>query len=133
MTRPDAPPASDPWKSFRGVLAGTLVLEAIVVLLALAVIAKVPGGLTPVAGTYVVGVAVMLVALAGVQGRPWAIWANLAAQLIVIAGVVVHVSLAFVGGLFLAVWLLILYLRADVLRRQRRGQLPGQKPPASLD
>ena len=28
----------DPWKSFRGVMAGTLILEAIVVLLALPVV-----------------------------------------------------------------------------------------------
>ena len=30
----------DPWKSFRGVMAGTLILEAIVVLLALPVVAR---------------------------------------------------------------------------------------------
>jgi len=30
---PANPPASDPWKSFRGVMAATLLLEAIVVLL----------------------------------------------------------------------------------------------------
>jgi hypothetical protein len=27
------------------------------------------------------------------------------------------------------VWALIAYLRAEVLRRQRRGLLPGQQPP----
>ena len=34
----------DPWKSFRGVMAGTLILEAIVVLLALPVVAAADGG-----------------------------------------------------------------------------------------
>ncbi len=42
-TPPPAPP--DPWKSFRGVMAGTLILEAIVVLLALPVVGAVGGGL----------------------------------------------------------------------------------------
>lgn len=121
----------DPWKGFRGVLAGTLILEAIVVLLALAVVAKAPGGLTVAAGAYVVGLALALIALAGVQGRPWAIWVNLGAQLAVVAGVVVHPAMAFVGGIFAGVWLLIAYLRADVLRRQRLGLLPGQQPPTA--
>ena len=35
----EQPQAPDPWKSFRGVMAGTLILEAIVVLLALPVVA----------------------------------------------------------------------------------------------
>jgi hypothetical protein len=127
MTTSPAPP--DPWKSFRGVMAGTLILEAIVVLLALPVVAVVGGGLTLAAGTYLIGLAVVLVALAGCQGRSWAIWINLALQLVVIAGVVVHPTLAFIGAIFAAVWLLIVYLRADVLRRQKRGLLPGQQPP----
>jgi hypothetical protein len=29
--------------------------------------------------------------------------------------------------LFAVVWLLIVYLRAEVLRRQKRGLLPGQQ------
>ena len=36
--------APDPWKSFRGVMAGTLILEAIVVLLALPVVAAPTAG-----------------------------------------------------------------------------------------
>ena len=36
---PETPNQPDPWKSFRGVMAGTLILEAIVVLLALPVVA----------------------------------------------------------------------------------------------
>ena len=33
--------------------------------------------------------------------------------------------------LFLVVWVVIAYLRAEVLRRQRRGLLPGQQPPGT--
>lgn len=119
--------APDPWRSFRGVMAGTLILEAIVVLLALPVVGAVGGGLTPVSTTYVVGVAVLLVLMAGVQGRSWAIWANLAVQGVLIAGWLIYPGVGFIGLLFLVVWLLIAYLRAEVLRRQRRGQLPGQQ------
>ncbi|SEH73332.1 Protein of unknown function [Mycolicibacterium rutilum] len=119
----------DPWKSFRGVMAGTLILEAIVVLLALPVVAKVGGGLTTASTGYLVGLAVVLVLLAGVQGRPWAIWVNLAIQLALIAGAVFDGAIGFVGVIFLIVWLLIAYLRAEVLRRQKRGLLPGQQRP----
>ncbi|KDF01543.1 membrane protein [Mycolicibacterium aromaticivorans JS19b1 = JCM 16368] len=130
--RPDvtgqaAPP--DPWKSFRGVMAGTLILEAIVVLLALPVVSMVGGGLTGWSMAYLVGFAVFLVLLAGIQGRPWAIWCNLAVQLILVAGFFVYPAVGMVGLLFVAVWAILAYLRAEVLRRQRRGLLPGQQQP----
>ena len=127
MTEPTQGP--DPWKSFRGVMAGTLILEAIVVLLALPVVGSVGGGLNPASTGYLVGVAVLLVLMPGVQKRPWAIWANLAVQVLLIAGWVVYPGVGFMGLLFTVVWLLIAYLRAEVLRRQKRGLLPGQQPP----
>jgi Protein of unknown function (DUF4233) len=119
----------DPWKSFRGVMAGTLILEAIVVLLALPVVSASHGGLTAVSGGYLIGLAVVLVLLAGVQGRPWAIWVNLAAQLALIGGWAVHGAVGFIGVIFAGVWLLILYLRSEVKRREERGLLPGQQLP----
>ena len=125
----DRPAPPDPWRSFRAVMAATLILEAIVVLLALPVVAVSHGGLTPLTGGYLIGLAVVLVLLAGVQGRPGAIWVNLAMQLVVIAGVVVHGAIGFIGAIFAAVWLLIVYLRAEVKRREERGLLPGQQRP----
>lgn len=122
-------PAPDPWRSFRGVMAGTLILEAIVVLLALPVVAAADNGLTPATGGYLIGLAGVLVLLAGVQGRPWAIWVNLAMQAVVIAGWVVHGAVGFIGVIFTGVWLLIIYLRGEVMRRQKRGLLPGQQLP----
>ncbi|RDH80028.1 DUF4233 domain-containing protein [Mycolicibacterium moriokaense] len=127
--QPEPPPAPDPWKSFRGVMAGTLILEAIVVLLALPVVAATGGGLTAVTGGYLVGLAVVLILLTGLQGRPWAIWVNLALQLVLIAGWVVSGAVGFIGLVFAAVWLLIAYLRSEVKRREERGLLPGQQPP----
>jgi hypothetical protein len=123
------PQQPDPWRSFRGVMAATLILEAIALLLALPVVARVGDGLTAASGGYLIGLGVVLILLAGVQGRPWALWVNLAMQLAVIAGVVVHGAVGFIGGIFLAVWLLIAYLRAEVMRRQKRGLLPGQQGP----
>jgi hypothetical protein len=119
----------DPWTSFRGVMAGTLILEAIVVLLALPVVGAVGGGLTPAALGYLLSLAAVLILLAGVQGRSWAIWVNLAVQLIPIAGFLVYAGVGFIGLLFAAVWALIAYLHAEVRGRERRGQLPGQQWP----
>lgn len=132
MTESDTPPTPpDPWKSFRGVMAGTLILEIITVLLALPVVAAVGGGLTAGSTTYLLGFVVLLGLLAGVQGRSWAIWANLGAQLLLVAGYLVYPAIGFMGVLFLVVWAVIAYLRGEVLRRQRLGLLPGQQPPRS--
>jgi hypothetical protein len=119
----------DPWKSFRGVMAGTLILEAIVVLLALPVVAAADQGLTPLTAGFLIGFALVLVLLCGVQGRPWAIWANVGLQVALIAGWLLHGAVGFIGLIFAAVWLFIAYLRAEVLRRQKRGLLPGQQSP----
>jgi len=120
---------SDPWKSFRGVMAGTLILEVITVLLALPVVSAVGGGLTPWSTGYLVGFAVLLVVLAGLQGRPWAIWVNVGVQLLLVAGFFVYPAVGFIGLLFLVVWGVIAYLRWEVLRRQRAGLLPSQQEP----
>lgn len=120
---------TDPWKSFRGVMAGTLILEVIAALLALPVVATVGGGLTPASTGYLLGFAGLLVLLAGMQGRSWAIWANLAVQLVLVAGFLIYPAIGAMGLVFLVVWAVIAYLRAEVLRRQRSGQLPGQQPP----
>ena len=132
MTAPAQPPEGskpDPWKSFRGVTAGTLILEAIVVLLALPVVGAVGGGLSAGALTYLLGLAAVLILLAGLQGRSWAIWVDLAVQVIPIAGFAVYPGVGFIGLLFAAVWALILYVRSEVLRRERLGLLPGQDGP----
>ncbi len=128
MTSP-APSAPDPWKSFRGVMAGTLILEIITVLLALPVVATVGGGLTPWSTAYLIGFAVLLGLLAGMQGRPWAIWANLGVQGLLVIGFLIYPAIGFIGVLFVVVWGVIAYLRNEMLRRQRLGLLPGQHPP----
>ena len=111
-------------------MAGTLILEAIVVLLALPVVSYSHGGLTWTSGGFLIGITGVLILLAGVQGKPWALKVE-------------HRRPGgadrrgrhpcrdrFIGVVFAAVWLLIAYLRAEVKRRQDRGLLPGQQPPA---
>lgn len=128
-TSQPSPQQPDPWKSFRAVMAGTLILEVITVLLALPVVAAVGGGLTAWSLAYVLGFAVLLVLLAGRQGRPWAIWANLGVQLLLLPGFFIYPAIGVMGVLFAAVWGLIAYMRSEVRRRQRDGLLPGQQPP----
>jgi hypothetical protein len=131
MTTPvgAAPDVPDPWKSFRGVMAATLICEIITVLLALPVVATVGGGLTPGSTIYLLGFAALLGVLAGMQRRPWAIWANLGVQLILVAGFFVYPAVGFMGVIFALVWVVIAWMRAEVLRRQRLGLLPGQQLP----
>lgn len=47
--------------------------------------------------------------------------------MILVAGWFIYPGIGVVGLLFAVVWLLIVYLRAEVLRRQQRGLLPGQQ------
>ena len=86
------------------------------------------GGLTAGSTAYLLGFAALLGVLAGMQRRPWAIWANLGVQLILVAGFFLYPAVGFVGVLFALVWAVIAYMRAEVLRRQRLGLLPGQQP-----
>ncbi|MUL79268.1 DUF4233 domain-containing protein [Mycolicibacterium sp. CBMA 226] len=122
-----APNQPDPWKSFRGVMAGTLILEVIVVLLALPVVSVFHGGLTPLSGGYLIGMAIVLGLMSGMQGRSWALWANIGVQFVLILGTFIDVTIGIVGVIFLLVWVLIAYLRSEVKRRQDRGLLPGQQ------
>ena len=119
----------DPWKSFRGVTAGTLILEAIVVLLALPVVSAIGGGLNTVSLVFLLGLTAILILLAGMQRRPWAFWADLAVQVIPIVGFVIYPGVGAIGLIFAAVWGLIYYVRSEVLRRERLGTLPGQDGP----
>lgn len=121
-------PATDPWKGFRGVMAGTLILEAITVLLALPVVAAVGGGLEWWSITFLVGLAVAMFLGAGVQGKPWAMNFNLALQVLLIAGgAFMQLSILVIGVVFAIVWAFILFLRADVRKRIAAGLLPSQR------
>ncbi|SDU39241.1 DUF4233 domain-containing protein [Gordonia westfalica] len=127
MTR-YTPPTNDPWKGLRGVMAGTMVLEVIVIILAFPIVWRLGGGLTWVSGGYLALLVLAMIAACGMQGRPYALKLDLALQVVVIAGGVFHWSIAAVGVIFGSVWLYIRYIKMDVEKRVELGMLPGQEP-----
>lgn len=120
-------PPADPLKSFRGVMAGTLVIEAIVVALALPVVAKLGGGIGSGQGWTVLAVVAGLLLCCGLQGRTWATTAVLVLQFALIAFFFTMPAVGVIGVLFLGVWLYLLWLRRDVARRLAEGNLPSQQ------
>ncbi|MGH3938870.1 MAG: DUF4233 domain-containing protein [Pseudonocardiaceae bacterium] len=107
----------DPLRGLRGVLAGTLVMEAIVVGLALLVVGRFGGGFGGPAGWYTGGLALGMLAAAFVQGRRWGLGLALALQIAMVAGWFAHPALGGMGLLFVLVWVYLLYLRQETLRR----------------
>lgn len=122
------PPATDPWKGLRGVMAGTLILEVIVMILTFPIVARVGSGLTWYSTLYLALVTLALLLACGIQGRKHAIEIDLALQVAVIAGGIFHWAIAVVGVIFGCVWWYIRYVKLDVERRMRQGLLPGQEP-----
>ena len=118
--------APDPWKGLRGVMAGTMVLEAIVTGLALFVLARVDH-LTgwPVAAVGVL--AVLMVVSSGFFRFSWGIPFALLLQVLTLAGFALSVPRGIVGVLFGLVWAYLLYLRRDVAQRIAEGTLPSQQ------
>ncbi|MEV0294020.1 DUF4233 domain-containing protein [Nocardia sp. NPDC050710] len=108
-------------------MAGTLILEAIVVLLALPVVATVGGGVSWISGTFLVLLALVMILGAGVQRKPWALGFNLGLQVLVLLAGFIHPSITIIGIVFAVVWGFILVLRHDVKRRMEAGLLPSQR------
>ncbi|MFT4042145.1 MAG: DUF4233 domain-containing protein [Gordonia sp. (in: high G+C Gram-positive bacteria)] len=109
-------------------MAGTLILEVIVMILTFPIVARIGGGLTWVSSTYLGVVTVLVILASGMQRRPQALSIDLALQVLVIIGGVFHWSIAVVGVIFACVWLYIRYVKNDVAHRIERGQLSGQEP-----
>ncbi len=125
---PEKPKPKDPMKGFRGVMSGTLIMEAITVALALPVVNKLGGGISTGTGWTVIAVAVLLVVTCGFVKRPWAVPVILALQVVLVALVFWLPAIAVLGVIFLAVWLWLLWLRRDVARRMAAGTLASQQP-----
>ena len=122
------PPAKDPWKSFRGIVSGTLILEMIVILLALPVVIRLSPGLSGLKVAYVLVLAAACFAGCIVVKKPWAMPAICVLQVAVIAGFVVHWGIGAVGVVFGIVWAYIVFIERDVKKRMAEGRLPGQEP-----
>lgn len=119
---------TDPMKGLRGVMAGTHIMEAIVIFLVLTVITRVDGGerASALNIAYVTAVGVAMVVAAFLQKRPWADKLNIGLQVLAILGVFVHLSMGVMGVLFAATWWYIYHLRRVLQERMRRGLLPAQ-------
>jgi hypothetical protein len=127
VTSPAQKP-KDPMKGFRGVMSGTLIMEAITVALALPVVNKLGGGISTGTGWTVIAVAVLLIVTCGFVKRAWAVPVILGLQVVLIALVFWLPAIAVLGVIFLAVWLWLLWLRRDVARRMAAGTLASQQP-----
>jgi hypothetical protein len=107
----------NPTSAVRGVGAGALVIEAIVLLLAIAPLIKLDGQLTGWAIGVIVTLVVACVLLAGLLRYRWAWYAGIALQVALFAGGLLHVALAVLGLMFGAVWAYVLSVRRSVLGR----------------
>ena len=113
-----APPRSglrNPQAAVRGLGAGTLVLEAIVLLLAIQPLRLQGGALRGWAIGAVIALAVIAAALAGMMRRRWAWAAGTALQVLLLAGGLLHWSLAVLGLIFGAAWAYVSHVRRTIL------------------
>ncbi len=105
----------DPDRAVRSVGAAALSLEALTVLLALAPMAKLGGGLTPWRVTAIVALAVLLIGTAGQLRRPLGYHLGSFLQLAVLAAGLITPGMYVIGVAFGLVWLYVLYLRRTVV------------------
>jgi hypothetical protein len=118
MTAPDNPRTSglrNPAAAVRGVGAGALAVEAMVLLLAIAPLARLGGARGTAAIWLVVALAATSVVLAALLRHPWAWWAGLAVPVALLGGGFLHWSLAALGVLFGLLWGYLLQVRRTVL------------------
>jgi Protein of unknown function (DUF4233) len=105
----------NPERAVRGLGAGTLALEALVLLLAIQPIRVVGGDLSGAAIAAIVTLAVAAVVLAGMMRRSWAWHAGTVLQgLLMLAGLL-HWSLLALGIIFALVWGYALHVRRVIL------------------
>jgi Protein of unknown function (DUF4233) len=119
--------APDPMKGFRGVAAGALILEVIVVGLSLLVVQRTAGGLGSWKGLLVGGIILALIVTCGLLRHSWSTWVVLAIQVVLIASIFVVTEVGVVGIIFGLVWAYLFYLRRDVAKRMAEGRLPSQR------
>jgi uncharacterized protein DUF4233 len=115
---PEAGPRSglrNPQAAVRGLGAGTLILEAIVLLLAIQPIRIMGGDLGDWGIGAIVTLAVLAVLLAGMMRRPWAWHAGSVLQVLLLASGLLHWSLAALGVIFGVTWAYATHVRKKIL------------------
>ncbi|MGK5685047.1 DUF4233 domain-containing protein [Actinoplanes sp. URMC 104] len=116
---PDDEPAPrsglrNPQAAVRGLGAGTLVLEAIVLLLAIQPIRILGGGLEGWGIWWVVALAVLAALLAGMMRRRWVWHAGTVLQALLLVSGLFHWSLTVLGLIFGAAWVYALHVRRTI-------------------
>jgi len=105
----------NPAAAVRGLGAGTLALEAIVLLLAIQPIRILGGDLSGWGIGAVVALAVLAAVVAGSMRRSWAWSAGSVLQVLLLASGLLHWSLAALGLIFGAAWLYATSVRRKIL------------------
>ncbi|GAA4962318.1 DUF4233 domain-containing protein [Actinoplanes utahensis] len=105
----------NPQAAVRGLGAGTLALEVIVLLLTIAPLSVIAGDRSGPAITAVLVLAGAAVVIAGCMKRNWAWGAGTAVQVLLIAGGFLHWTLAAVGVIFGLAWAYGLHVRRTIL------------------
>ena len=105
----------DPVRAVRGLGAGTLVLETVVLLLAIQPIRMLGGDLSGAAVAVIVALAVAATGISGLMRRPWAWHAGTALQVALLAAGFLHWSLGVLGAMFGLVWVYVLHVRRTIL------------------
>ncbi|MDO4631100.1 MAG: DUF4233 domain-containing protein [Corynebacterium sp.] len=125
---PGHEPVKDPMKGLRGVMAGTMGMEATTFYLVLTVILRVDNGSywTTFNWVSVTVLATAMLVMSFFQGKAWAIKADIALQVIALLGFFIHPSMGVVAIFFALVWWYVLYLRKNLLERMKRGLLTTQ-------
>lgn len=135
---PDEPPVQaaatplaarpyDPERGLRGVMSATLILEALVVLLAIPVANNTGAGTNAVGVILICLLAVALILACRYVSRPWFVPAALGLQGLMIIGWFITPSLGVMGIVFGLVWALVIWFRNEFRRRLAAGTLPQPK------
>jgi hypothetical protein len=117
--------AAEAKRAFRGPASAALSLEIVIVPLALLVMDKVEGGLTPAKITWVVVLTVGMVVAIATFSRPWGLPLALGLQVLMLLGWIVSPALGTLGLVFCLAWAGMLWMRHEVLRRHAQWAARG--------
>jgi uncharacterized membrane protein len=102
-------------RATRGALAAILGLEAVVTLLVPRALAFSSGGLGVTKTLVLVGLAIVMIAAAGLVRRPWGIGLGSAVQVLFLLSGVWLIAQLVIAALFAMVWARMLWLRHQLL------------------
>ena len=107
----------NPGAAVRGVAAAALAVEALVMLLAIAPLARVAGSTAGPAIGLVLALTVVAIVCAALLRFPWVYWGALVVPVGLLVGGLLHWSLAVLGVVFGLLWGYVLNVRRTVLGR----------------